>query len=168
MLDNHIYQGNELNIDPRKITWRRCVDMNDRQLRFVVDGLGGKTNGKPREDGYDITVASEIMAVLCLASDITDLKARLGRIIVGYTYGKASEEKPVTAHDLHAEGAMCALLKDALKRRRRYVRTVKRRSETKPGTDSGACTCHRTRRTIRKHRSWLQLCDRNKDGYEVR
>ena len=115
MLDNHIYQGNELNIDPRKITWRRCVDMNDRQLRFVVDGLGGKTNGKPREDGYDITVASEIMAVLCLASDITDLKARLGRIIVGYTYGKASEEKPVTAHDLHAEGAMCALLKDALK-----------------------------------------------------
>ena len=95
MLDNHIYQGNELNIDPRKITWRRCVDMNDRQLRFIVDGLGGKTNGKPREDGYDITVASEIMAVLCLASDITDLKARLGRIIVGYTYGKASEEKPV-------------------------------------------------------------------------
>ena len=91
------------------------MDMNDRQLRFVVDGLGGKTNGKPREDGYDITVASEIMAVLCLASDITDLKARLGRIIVGYTYGKASEEKPVTAHDLHAEGAMCALLKDALK-----------------------------------------------------
>ena len=141
MLDNHIYQGNELNIDPRKITWRRCVDMNDRQLRFVVDGLGGKTNGKPREDGYDITVASEIMAVLCLASDITDLKARLGRIIVGYTYGKASEEKPVTAHDLSC--------------RRRYVRTVKRRPETKPGTDSGACTCHRTRRTIRKHRSWM-------------
>ena len=88
MLDNHIYQGNELNIDPRKITWRRCVDMNDRQLRFIVDGLGGKTNGKPREDGYDITVASEIMAVLCLASDITDLKARLGRIIVGYTMEK--------------------------------------------------------------------------------
>ena len=115
MLDNHIYQGNELNIDPRKITWRRCVDMNDRQLRFVVDGMGGKTNGMPREDGYDITVASEIMAVLCLASDITDLKERLGRIIVGYTYGKVSEQKPVTAHDLHAEGAMCALLKDALK-----------------------------------------------------
>ncbi len=115
MLDNHIYQGNELNIDPRKITWRRCVDMNDRQLRFVVDGMGGKTNGMPREDGYDITVASEIMAVLCLAKDITDLKERLGRIIVGYTYGKVSEQKPVTAHDLHAEGAMCALLKDALK-----------------------------------------------------
>ena len=115
MLDNHIYQGNALNIDPRKITWRRCVDMNDRQLRFVVDGLGGKTNGCPREDGYDITVASEIMAVLCLASDITDLKKRLARIIVGYTYGKASEQKPVTAGDLHAEGAMAALLKDALK-----------------------------------------------------
>ena len=115
MLDNHIYQGNALNIDPRKITWRRCVDMNDRQLRFVVDGLGGKTNGVPREDGYDITVASEIMAVLCLAKDITDLKARLARIIVGYTYGKASEQKPVTAGDLHAEGAMAALLKDALK-----------------------------------------------------
>ena len=115
MIDNHIFQGNELNIDPRKITWRRCVDMNDRQLRNVVDGLGGRTNGTPREDGYDITVASEIMAVLCLASDINDLKARLGRLIVGYTYGKVSEQKPVTAHDLHAEGAMAALLKDALK-----------------------------------------------------
>ena len=111
MLDNHIYQGNKLGIDPRRITWRRCVDMNDRQLRFVVDGLGGRVNGTPREDGYDITVASEVMAVLCLASDINDLKARLGRIIVGYTY----DEKPVTAHDLHAEGAMAALLKDALK-----------------------------------------------------
>ena len=115
MIDNHIFQGNALNIDPRKITWRRCVDMNDRQLRNVVDGLGGKTNGMPREDGYDITVASEIMAVLCLASDITDLKERLARIIVGYTYGKASEQKPVTAGDLNAQGAMAALLKDALK-----------------------------------------------------
>ena len=115
MIDNHIFQGNELNIDPRKITWRRCVDMNDRQLRNVIDGLGGRTNGTPREDGYDITVASEIMAVLCLASDILDLKARLSRIIIGYTYGKASEQKPVTAGDLHAEGAMAALLKDALK-----------------------------------------------------
>ena len=115
MIDNHIFQGNALNIDPRKITWRRCVDMNDRQLRNVVDGLGGRTNGMPREDGYDITVASEVMAVLCLASDITDLKKRLARIIVGYTYGKASEQKPVTAGDLHAEGAMAALLKDALK-----------------------------------------------------
>ena len=115
MIDNHNYQGNALNIDPRKITWRRCVDMNDRQLRFVVDGLGGKTNGMPREDGYDITVASEIMAVLCLASDITDLKNRLARIIIGYTYGKVSEQKPVTAGDLNAQGAMCALLKDALK-----------------------------------------------------
>ena len=115
MIDNHIFQGNALNIDPRKVTWRRCVDMNDRQLRNVVDGLGGKTNGMPREDGYDITVASEIMAVLCLASDISDLKKRLARIIVGYTYGKVSEQKPVTAGDLHAEGAMAALLKDALK-----------------------------------------------------
>ena len=111
MLDNHIYQGNALGIDPRQITWRRCVDMNDRQLRFVVDGLGGKVNGTPREDGYDITVASEIMAVLCLASDITDLKERLSRLVVGYTYAG----KPVTAGDLHAQGAMAALLKDALK-----------------------------------------------------
>ena len=115
MIDNHIYQGNELNIDPRKITWKRCVDMNDRQLRYVVDGLGGKPNGTPREDGFDITVASEIMAVLCLAKDITDLKERLSRIIIGYTYGKIAEQKPVTAGDLHAEGAMAALLKDALK-----------------------------------------------------
>ena len=111
MLDNHIYQGNSLNIDPRRITWKRCVDMNDRQLRFVTDGLGGRVNGVPREDGYDITVASEIMAVLCLATSITDLKERLARIIVGYTY----DEKPVTAGQLKAEGAMTALLKDALK-----------------------------------------------------
>jgi len=110
MLDNHIYQGNALGIDPRRITWKRCVDMNDRQLRFVTDGLGGRVNGVPREDGYDITVASEIMAVLCLATSITDLKARLARIIVGYTY----DERPITAGDLKAEGAMCALLKDAL------------------------------------------------------
>jgi formate--tetrahydrofolate ligase len=117
MIDNHIFQGNKLNIDPRKITWRRCVDMNDRQLRFVVDGLGGKANGVSREDGYDITVASEIMAILCLSSGIDDLKARLGRIIVGYTYGKQSDggEKPVTAAQLNAQGAMAALLKDALK-----------------------------------------------------
>ncbi len=111
MLDNHIYQGNALKIDPRRITWKRCVDMNDRQLRSVVDGLGGRVNGVPREDGYDITVASEVMAVLCLASDINDLKERLSRIIVGYTY----EEQPVTAGDLKAAGAMAALLKDALK-----------------------------------------------------
>ena len=115
MIDNHIFQGNELRIDPRRVTWRRCVDMNDRQLRFVVDGLGGRTDGVPREDGYDITVASEVMAVLCLASDINDLKQRLSRIVIGYTYGKPSEQKPVTAGDLHAEGAMAALLKDALK-----------------------------------------------------
>ncbi len=111
MLDNHIYQGNALNIDPRRITWRRCVDMNDRQLRFVTDGLGGRVNGVPREDGYDITVASEIMAVLCLSSSITDLKERISRIIVGYTY----DEKPVTAGQLNAQGAMTALLTDALK-----------------------------------------------------
>ena len=111
MLDNHIHQGNALGIDPRKITWRRAVDMNDRQLRNITDGLGGAANGVPREDGFDITVASEVMAVLCLASDISDLKARLGRIIVGYTYAG----KPVTASDLKAEGAMAVLLKDALK-----------------------------------------------------
>lgn len=110
MLDNHIQQGNSLQIDPRKITWKRCVDMNDRQLRFVVDGLGGKANGMPREDGFDITVASEIMAVLCLASSISDLKSRLSNIIVGYTY----DDQPVTAGDLKAQGAMTALLKDAL------------------------------------------------------
>ncbi|GHU08203.1 formate--tetrahydrofolate ligase [Spirochaetia bacterium] len=115
MLDNHIYQGNKLNIDPRKIIWHRCLDMNDRQLRFIVDGLGGKANGASREDWFDITVASEVMAILCLSKDIDDLKTRLGRIIVGYTYGKDSEAKPVTAGDLNAQGAMAALLKDALK-----------------------------------------------------
>ena len=111
MLDNHIQQGNALGIDVKRITWKRCVDMNDRQLRNIVDGLGGRMQGVPREDGFDITVASEVMAVLCLASAIPDLKARLGRIVVGYTYDGA----PVTAHDLKAEGAMAALLKDALK-----------------------------------------------------
>jgi len=116
MTDNHIYQGNKLNIDPRKIVWRRCIDMNDRQLRFITDGLGGKANGFPREDGFDITAASEIMAILCLASGIDDLKTRLGRIIVGYTYGKQTDgEQPVTAAQLNAQGAMAALLKDALK-----------------------------------------------------
>ena len=111
MIDNHIFQGNELDIDVKNVTWRRCVDMNDRQLRFVVDGLGGKTNGTPREDGYDITVASEIMAIFCLATSITDLKARLARIIIGYN----RKGEPVTAGQLKAEGAMCSLLKDALK-----------------------------------------------------
>ena len=111
MIDNHVYQGNALGIDPRRITWRRCVDMNDRQLRFVVDGLGGKANGTPREDGYDITVASEIMAIFCLATSISDLKDRLSKIIVGYTYSGA----PVTAGDLNAQGAMTALLKDAIR-----------------------------------------------------
>ncbi len=110
MIDNHIYQGNSLGIDPRRITWKRCVDMNDRQLRFVADGLGGRVNGTPREDGFDITVASEIMAILCLSDSISDLKARLARIVVGYTY----DEKPVTAADLGAVGALAALLRDAL------------------------------------------------------
>lgn len=111
MLDNHIQQGNELRIDPRRITWKRCVDMNDRQLRFITDGLGGKANGTPREDGFDITVASEIMAILCLSSDIEDLKKRIASIIVGYSY----DDEPVTAGQLNAQGAMAALLKDALK-----------------------------------------------------
>ena len=111
LLDAHIQNGNELNIDVRKITWKRVVDMNDRQLRHIVDGLGGKAHGVPREDGFDITVASEVMAIFCLATSITDLKERLGRIVVGYTF----DDQPVTAHDLHAEGAMAALLKDALK-----------------------------------------------------
>ncbi len=111
MLDNHIQQGNALGIDVRKITWKRCVDMNDRQLRFLTDGLGGKANGVPREDGFEITVASEIMAIFCLSNSITDLKERLSRIIIGYTY----DDKPVTAGDLKAVGAMAALLKDAIK-----------------------------------------------------
>ena len=111
MIDNHIFQGNTLNIDPNKITWKRCVDMNDRQLRFVEDGLGGGKNGVPRKDGFDITVASEIMAVFCLASSLEDLKERLSRLIIGYTF----DNKPVTAGDLKAQGAMAALLKDALK-----------------------------------------------------
>lgn len=110
MLDNHIKQGNELGIDPRKITWKRCVDMNDRQLRFLVDGLGGPANGFPREDGFDITVASEVMAVLCLSRSLSDLKERLARIIVGYTY----DDQPVTCRDLKAQGAMTALLKESL------------------------------------------------------
>ena len=110
MVDNHIFQGNALSIDPRKITWKRCVDMNDRQLRFVTDGLGGRVNGMPREDGFDITVASEVMAVLCLASGMDDLKRRLANIVIGYTY----DDRPVTAGQLKAEGAMAALLKDAI------------------------------------------------------
>lgn len=111
LLDNHIHQGNALNIDPRKITWKRCIDMNDRQLRFIINGLGGSTNGVPREDGFDITVASEIMAVLCLATSLRDLKTKLSRIVVAYTY----DDKPITAGDLKADGALTALLKEALK-----------------------------------------------------
>ncbi len=115
MIDNSIQQGNPLNIDPRKITWRRCVDMNDRQLRNVIDGLGAKADGTPRQDGFDITVASEVMAAFCLAKDLKDLKERLSKIIIGYTYGKPSEEQPVTAGQLGAAGAMTAILKDAIK-----------------------------------------------------
>ena len=127
--------------------------MNDRQLRNVVDGLGGKTNGMPREDGYDITVASEIMAVLCLASDISDLKERLSRIIIGYTYGKVSEQKPVTAGDRACAG--------------RYGSTLEGCPETKPGTDSGRNSGYRSRRTIRKHRTRLQLCNSNQNVPEI-
>ena len=111
MLDNHIKQGNSLGIDPRRIVWKRCVDMNDRQLRNVVDGLGGITNGMPREDGFDITVASEVMAAFCMASDLMDLRDRLGRMVIAYTY----DRQPVTVADIHAQGAMAALLKDAIK-----------------------------------------------------
>ena len=111
MLDNHIQQGNKLGIDPRRITWTRAVDMNDRQLRFIVSGLGGKANGVPREDGFEITVASEIMAILCLSKDISDLKDKLGRIVLGYTYSG----EPVTVSQIKAEGAAAALLKDAIK-----------------------------------------------------
>nr|HPJ21727.1 formate--tetrahydrofolate ligase [Clostridia bacterium] len=111
LIDNHIQQGNSLQIDPRRITWRRCIDMNDRQLRFIVDGLNGKSNGTPREDGFDITVASEIMAILCLSSDLQDLKDRIKRIVIGYNYSG----KPVLAGELNAAGALAALLKDALK-----------------------------------------------------
>ncbi len=149
MLDNHIQQGNALGIDPKQITWRRCVDMNDRQLRNIVDGLGGRMQGVPREDGFDITVASEVMAVLCLASDILDLKARLGRIIVGYTYAGA----PVTAHDLKAEGAMAALLKDALKPN--LVQTL----EHTPALDPWRPVC--------QHRPRLQLRHGHPDGPEA-
>lgn len=110
LIDNHIYQGNQLNIDPRRITWKRCVDMNDRQLRFITDGLGGRVNGTPREDGFDITVASEIMAIFCLASDLKDLKERLGKIVVGYTFAN----EPVTVAQLGCQGALASLLKDAI------------------------------------------------------
>ena len=143
MLDNHIQQGNALGIDVKQIAWKRCVDMNDRQLRHIIDGIGGRMQGVPREDGFDITVASEVMAVLCLSSDIPDLKRRLGRIIVAYTY----EGRPVTAHDLKAEGAMAALLKDALKPN--LVQTLEG-----PGP----------RRPLCQHRPRLQLGHRHPHG----
>ena len=151
MLDNHIQQGNALGIDVKQITWKRCVDMNDRQLRQIVDGLGGRIQGVPREDGFDITVASEVMAVLCLASDITDLKARLGRMIVAYTF----DGKPVTAHDLKAEGAMTALLKDALKPN--LVQTLEAR---------GYAHAH-PRRSVCEHCPRLQLRHRDAHGAQA-
>ena len=128
MIDNSIQQGNPLNIDPRRITWKRCMDMNDRQLRFIVDGLGGKVNGTPREDGFDITVASEVMAIFCLATSISDLKERLSRIVCAYTY----DGKPVTAGEIGAAGAMTALLKDAL------IRTLCRRWRITPPSSTAA------------------------------
>ena len=146
MLDNHIQQGNALGIDVKKITWHRAMDMNDRQLRSIIDGLGGKPNGVPREDSFDITVASEVMAVLCLSENITDLKQRLSSIIVGYTY----DDKPVTAGDLKAAGAMAALLKDALKPN--LVQTLEHTPRF--------CSL----RTLCKHCPRLQLHNRHKNG----
>ena len=138
LIDNHIHQGNALNIDTRKVVWKRVVDMNDRQLRHIVCGMGGKASGVPREDGFDITVASEIMAVLCLASGLSDLKQRLSKMVVAYT----RDDKPVTAHDLKAEGAMAAVLNDS---------SSERRSETKPGSDSGGDSRLHPRRSFCKH-----------------
>ena len=144
-----IQQGNALRIDPRRVTWKRCMDMNDRQLRSVVDGLGGKPNGTPREDGFDITAASEIMATLCLASSIADLKARIARIVVARTY----DDQPVTAGDIHAQGAATALLKDALQ------------PESRADADRHARV--RARRPVRQHRPRLQHRDRDPDGARV-
>ena len=141
MIDNHIFQGNALNIDPRKITWKRCVDMNDRQLRNVVDGLGGRTNGMPREDGYDITVASEIMAVLCLASDITDLKEDFPRSSSDIHMVKFPKQKPGNSWR-----SSCRRCNDC---------TSERCPETKPRSDTGTCSGNRSWRTIRKHCSWM-------------
>ena len=149
MVDNHIFQGNALSIDPRKITWKRCVDMNDRQLRFVTDGLGGRVNGMPREDGFDITVASEVMAVLCLASGMDDLKKRLANIVIGYTH----DDRPVTAGQLKAEGAMAALLKDAINPN--LVQTL----EHTPAFVA--------RRTFCQHCPRLQFAHRDENGYET-
>ena len=137
MIDNHIYQGNKLGINPTQITWHRCVDMNDRQLRYIVNGLNGRTNGVPREDSYDITVASEIRAILCLAMDLEDLKEKLSRIVIGYSY----DNDPVTAGDLNAAGAMAALLKDALKPN--LVQTL-------------STPCIYSRRTLCKYSTWMQ------------
>lgn len=146
MLDNHIYQGNELDIDPKRVLWRRVVDMNDRQLRNIIDGMGKPVDGVMRPDGFDITVASEVMAVFCLAKDISDLKERLGNILVAY----AKDGSPVYAKDLKAHGAMAVLLKDAIKPN--LVQTIE-------GTPA-----LRTRRPVRQHRPRLQLRNRNPSG----
>ncbi len=149
MVDNHIQQGNVLGIDPRRITWKRAVDMNDRQLRNIVDGMGGKMSGVPREDGFEITVASEVMAIMCLAKDIDDLKEKLASIIVGYTY----EDKPVTVRDLKAQGAAAALLKDALKPN--LVQTLEK---TPAFVHCGP---------FRQYRSRMQLHHGDKNGFEA-
>ena len=146
MVDNHIFQGNALGIDPRRVVWRRCMDMNDRQLRNVLDGMGGRSNGMPREDGFDITAASEVMATLCLARDIADLKERLGRLLVAWTFDK----RPVYARDINAQGAMTALLKDALMPN--LVQTL----EHTPRID--------TRRAVCQYRAWLQLVHSHRYG----
>ena len=146
MVDNHIQQGNHLGLDPRRVVWRRCMDMNDRQLREILSGLGGKSNGMPRPDGFDITAASEVMAVFCLASDLQDLKKRLGRVLVGYTF----EGRAVTASELKAEGAMTALLKEALK--------------AQPGADPGGHAGPGAWRPLCQHRPRMQLRDRHQDG----
>ncbi len=148
MLDNHIQQGNALGIDVKKITWKRCVDMNDRQLRNIVDGLGGRAQGVPREDGFDITVASEIMAVLCLATSITDLKARLGRMVVGYTY----EDKPVTANDLKAAGPGGA---------------AQGCDQAQSGADAGGNAGPDPRGPLCQHRPWVQLDHGHPGGAEA-
>ena len=146
MVDNHIFQGNALGIDPRRVVWRRCMDMNDRQLRNVLDGMGGRSNGMPREDGFDITAASEVMATLCLARDIADLKERLGRLLVAWTFDK----RPVYARDINAQGAMTALLKDALMPN--LVQTL----EHTPRID--------TRRAVCQYRAWLQFVHSHRYG----
>ena len=150
MIDNHIHHGNELDIDVRRITWKRVMDMNDRALRDITVSLGGPANGYPRQDGFDIVVASEVMAIFCLATSVADLKERLGNIVIGYT----RQQKPVTARDLKAHGAMTVLLKDAL--------------APEPGADAGEQPGDPARRAVRQHRARLQLGDRDQGEPEAR